>query len=135
MRRPVALIVVAALGLGALLAASSHMGHLPACGNLSSVRVSVSGEWECTTGGVAASGSVVHDFPLVVAAGCNDTSSVSTTGAAIGDVCDAAWSGTIAATSTITCLVTAANTAVVRHCCLLGCDPPSQTFTVLVRRP
>lgn len=47
---------------------------------------------------------------------CNDSTGVTMTGASVGDPCVVGLAAPIAANSTFSCHVTAANTAVVRHC-------------------
>lgn len=73
------------------------------------------------------------DFGSLTAPNCADSSNITQTGAATTAACVVGPPATASpAGSVYTCIVTAADVAIVRHCCVVGtCDPASGTFTVM----
>lgn len=75
-------------------------------------------------------GSAVTNLGALTAPGCANAS-VTVTGAAVGDRCVCASSVAVAATSTLSCDVSATNTALCKYCDLtVNTDPASATYSV-----
>ncbi len=78
----------------------------------------------------------VIDFANKVAAGCQDGTPFTTTGAAVGSECIVGAPAAPEANSSFTCFVNAADAVTVRHCChSANCDPASATYAVRVFNP
>lgn len=80
------------------------------------------------------SNTIVFDFPAEIAANCAESTEVTVTGAAFGDSCDLGMSARPPADAAIFCEVSAADKAIVKHCCTVSCDPNSMTYTVVINR-
>lgn len=102
--------------------------------DLGTTAINMSGALTVGTGGNAITKShaptaTTIDFASITTT-CADSSSITVTGAVVGDACSVGPPATSATGSIFSCRVTATNTAVVRHCSLGTNDPASGSYYV-----